>query len=105
MLGAAGRIKMPEERCDVTPFEHGDVNWVGYRNDASYVLLLMNHKEQVTVAVNPHEGHLDVYTRVPRLLVSDGRQWNAVEPARKGMQYMVELPAGGSALLIWERIK
>jgi hypothetical protein len=31
-------------------------------NDNNCLLLLMNHKERVNVAVRPHETHLDVYT-------------------------------------------
>ncbi|HEX2747779.1 MAG TPA: hypothetical protein VHM91_07265, partial [Verrucomicrobiales bacterium] len=70
VLGQSGRVKMPEERCDVTPMDHIDVNWAGYQNDTQYVLMLMNHQEACTVAVRPHEAHLDVWTRSPRVVVS-----------------------------------
>jgi hypothetical protein len=60
----------------------------------------MRHKEEATVAGRPHKAHLDVYTRAPRLLVNEGRQWDTVEPTRKGLQYILELPAGVSALLM-----
>jgi hypothetical protein len=55
------------------------------------------------VARHPHEAHFDVYARVSRLLVTEGRQWDAVEPTRNGVQYILELPAGTRTLSIWER--
>ena len=96
---------MPEEKCDVNGIEHYQINWVGYQNPQHYALLVMNHKEALTVAVRPHEAHLDVYSRPPRLLVGAGGFFREVPAARKGVQYLVEIPAGGTALLVWERIK
>jgi hypothetical protein len=81
------------------------INWVGYQNQNQYALLVMNHKEAVTVAIRPHEAHLDVYSRPPRLLVGTGGKFREVPAARKGVQYLVELPAQGTGLLVWERIK
>ncbi|HTQ11757.1 MAG TPA: hypothetical protein VMI31_16975 [Fimbriimonadaceae bacterium] len=105
VLGEAGRVKMPEEKCDVNGIEHHDINWVGYENDAKFVLLVMNHKEKLTVAIRPHEAHLDVYSRPPRILVGGGKSFRAAKVERQGEQYMVPIPAGQTALLIWDRIK
>lgn len=105
VLGESGRVKMPEEKCDVAGIEHYDVNWVGYENDAKYVLLVMNHKEKLTVAIRPHEAHLDVYCREPRILVSAGKGFVEAKIVKKGVQYMVAIPAGGTALLVWDRIR
>jgi hypothetical protein len=105
VLGAPGRIKMPEEKCDFTPFEHYDINWIGCQNDYQYALVLMNHKETVRVAVRPHEAQLDVYTRVPRILVKNGTEWKVVVPEKDGIQYMVSVPEKGTAIMIWDRIK
>ena len=85
--------------------EHYQINWVGYQNQQQYALLVMNHREAVTVAIRPHEAHLDVYSRPPRLLVGAGGKFSEVSAARKGVQYLVEIPAQGTALLVWERIK
>ena len=100
-----GRVKMPEERCEVTGIEHIDVNWVGYQNDEQYVLLIMNHKEPLTVAVRPREAHLGVYTKPPQLLVSDGGEYRAETVERRGTQYEVRIPERGTALLVWERMR
>lgn len=105
VLGEPGRVKMPEERCDVTGIDHFDVNWAGYRNDRAYVLMLMNHQEKTTVAVRPHEAHLDCYTRPPHILVSDGKECGEVAVIKKGVQYFVEIPAKATAILIWDRIR
>jgi hypothetical protein len=105
LLGAPGRVKMPEEKCDVNGFEHYDINWVGYQNQDQYCLLLMNHKEQVTVAVRPREAHLDVYSRPPRLLVGGDGKFRELSATKKGIQYLIDLPPCGTALLIWQRIK
>jgi hypothetical protein len=96
---------MPEEKCDVAGIEHIDVNWIGCQNDQQYVLTLMNHKEKLGVLVRPHEAHLDVWTRAPRILVGTGGQFREVPPRRQGVHYVVDLPEQGTALLIWERIK
>ncbi|MDO8587302.1 MAG: LamG-like jellyroll fold domain-containing protein [Armatimonadota bacterium] len=105
VLGLPGRVKMPEEKCDVNGIDHYDINWVGYQNDANYVLLLMNHKEKVTVAVRPHEAHLDVYTKAPKVLIGSGRTYEPASVVKKGVQYFVDIPAKGSAVLVWDRIK
>ena len=105
VLGEPGRIKMPEERCDVNGIDHYDINWVGCANDHNYVLLVMNHKERTRVAVRPHEAHLDVYTRPPRVLVGNRRTYREVRPTKNGVQYVVDIPADASALLVWDRIK
>jgi len=105
VLGLPGRVKMPEERCDVTGIEHYDINWTGYENDDSYVLLVMNHKEKLTVLVRPHEAHLGVFTKPPRILVGGARAFKPVSVVKRGVQYSVDIPAGGTALLVWERIR
>jgi hypothetical protein len=105
LLGQPGRVKMPEEKCDVNGLEHYQINWVGYQNHQQYALVVMNHKEAVTVAVRPHEAHLDVYSRAPRILVSTGEQFREIPAARRGVQYLIEIPARDTALLVWERIK
>ncbi len=105
VLGAPGRVKLPESKCDITSFEHYDINWVGYQNDLQYALLVMNHKEAVRIAVRPQEAHLDVYTKPPKLLISDQGKWREVEAHKDGIQYIVEVPAEGNALFIWDRIK
>ena len=106
VLGGSGRIKMPEEKCDINGIEHYDYNWVGYQNDQYYVLLLMNHKEKLTLHVRPHEAHLGIYSRPPRILVSDNKAGYQEAPVvKKGVQYELTLPEKGTALLIWDRIK
>ncbi len=105
VLGAPGRIKMPEEKCEVHSYEHYDINWVGYQNDLQYALLVMNHKQTVRVAVRPHEAHLDVYSRPPRILVGAPDQWREVSARKEGIQYVIEIPENGNALVIWDRIK
>jgi hypothetical protein len=105
VLGAPGRVKMPEERCDVHGQDHYDINWVGYQNDRQYALLVMNHQEKVRVAIRPHEAHLDVYRCPPRILVGNGRDYREVKAVKKGVEYLVDLPEKGSALLVWDRIK
>jgi hypothetical protein len=106
VLGEAGRIRMPEERCDVQPVEHIDVNWVGAGNDRQYLLVLMNHQEDVTVLVRPHEAHLGVYSRQPRILVAPpGGDYRPCPVSRRGVQYEIRLPARGTALLVWDRIR
>jgi hypothetical protein len=96
---------MPEEKCDVNGLEHYQINWVGYQSQQQYALLVMNHKEAVAVAIRPHEAHLDVYSRPPRLLVGAGGKFREVPAATRGVQYLVDIPAQGAALLVWERIK
>ena len=105
VLGATGRIKMPEEKCDVNGIEHYDINWVGYQNDRKYMLLIMNHKESLTVAVRPHEAHLDVYNRPPQILIGDRKTFHEAPVVKQGVQYMVTIPKGETALLLWNRIK
>jgi hypothetical protein len=105
LLGQPGRVRMPEEKCDVNGLEHYQINWVGYQNQQQYAMLVMNHKEAVTVAIRPHEAHLDVHSRPPRLLVGAGGKFREVQAARKGVQYLVAIPVQGAALLVWERIK
>ena len=105
VLGASGRIKMPEEKCDVNGIDHYDINWVGYSNDLKYALLVMNHKEKITVAIRPHEAHLDVYTRAPKILIGNGRTYKPTPVVKKGVQYFVDIPAKGNAILVWDRIK
>jgi hypothetical protein len=99
-----GRVRMPEERCEVSGIEHTDVNWVGYGNDEQYVLLIMNHKEPLTVAVRPHEAHLGVCAKSPQLLVSGGGEYRPAEIVTRGTQYEVSIPERGTALLVWERM-
>ncbi len=65
----------------------------------------MNHQEKVLVAVRPREAHLDVYSRPPRLLVGSDGKYREIQAVRKGLQYLIDLPPRGTALLIWERIK
>ena len=105
VLGRPGRVKMPEEKCDVNGIGHYDINWVGYQNDEKYMLLVMNHKQKLTVAIRPHEAHLDVYTRPPHILVAGGKGFAVAKVVKKGVQYMVDIPAGGTALLVWERVR
>lgn len=105
VLGESGRIKMPEEKCDVNGIDHYDINWVGYSNDLNYALLVMNHKERVRVAIRPHEAHLDVYTRTPRILIGSGKAYEPVPVVKKGVQYFVDIPAKANAILVWDRIK
>jgi hypothetical protein len=96
---------MPEEKCDVTGIEHIDINWVGCQNDMQYVLVIMNHKEGVTVMVRPHEAHLDVYTRTPRVLVGSGQEYREVRVSKRGMQYQLDIPKKATALMVWDRIR
>ena len=105
VLGEAGRIKMPEDKCDLMGREHYDYNWVGYQNDHRCVLLVMNHKEAVSVLVRPHEAHLGVYSRPPQVLVGTGGTFHAVESVRDGINWRVEIPECGTAMLIWDRIR
>jgi hypothetical protein len=105
VLGQPGRVKLPEEKCDVNGIDHYDINWVGYCNDTQYLLLVMNHKQKVTVAIRPHEAHLDVYCRPPRILVGNGKSYEEVKVVKKGVQYLVTIPEKQTALLIWDRIK
>lgn len=105
VLGEPGRVKMPEEKCDVNGIDHIDINWVGYSNDEKYCLLVMNHKAKVTVAIRPHEAHLDVYTRPPHILIGNGAQYKQVPVIKKGVQYMVDIPENASAVLVWDRMK
>lgn len=105
VLGAPGRIKMPEERCDITGIDHYDINWVGYQNDRHYALLVMNHKERVRVMLRPHEAHMDVYTRPPKVLVGSGDRYREVKAGKQGVQYVVDIPEKANALFIWDRIK
>ena len=105
VLGEPGRVKMPEEKCDVSGIEHHDINWVGYQNSSKYALLVMNHKQELTVAIRPHEAHLDVYCRPPRILVGSARAYKELKPQKKGEQYTVDMPANASAILVWERMR
>jgi len=127
VLGAPGRVKMPEEKCDVQGIDHIDINWVGYQNDDRYMLLIMNHHEKTTVMVRPHEAHLGVYTRPPQVLVGRGEEKgsgsfprNGPEGAsqkmnltpflpakvtRRGVQYEFEIPDQATALLVWDAMK
>jgi len=105
VLGTPGRVRMPEEKCDVFGVDHYDINWVGYRNDDKYALLVMNHKEKLQVLVRPHEAHLEIYTRAPRVLVGSGSDYKLVETVKNGVNYQVEIPANANALLVWDRIK
>jgi hypothetical protein len=105
VLGAPGRVKMPEEKCDVAGIEHTDVNWTGYQNDGQYVLLVMNHGAPLSVMVRPHEAHLDAWNRPPQVLVGSGGVLKDEPVKRQGVQYVVRLPREGTALLIWDRIK
>jgi len=104
VLGRPGRVKMPEERCDVTGIDHYDINWVGYQNDSHYVLLIMNHKQRVRVAVRPHEAHLGCYTRPPHVVIVGDGQSRGLNPRRTGVQYLVDIPQNGTALLFWDRM-
>jgi hypothetical protein len=65
----------------------------------------MNHQEKVTVAIRPHEAHLDVYTKLPKILIGNGRTYKPVPVVKKGVQYFVDIPAKANAILVWERIK
>jgi hypothetical protein len=105
VLGKLGRVKMPEERCDVTPIDHLDVNWTGYRNDDDYMLLVMNHQQETSVAIRPHEAHLDVFTKPPKVLIGADGVFKQVPADKRGIQYFVDIPAKGTAILIWERIR
>jgi hypothetical protein len=105
VLGQPGRVKMPEERCDVTGIDHYDINWVGYSNDAQYVLLVMNHGERTRVLIRPHEAHLDVYCRPPRILVGSGKAYREARVVKAGAQYELDIPAGSNVILAWDRIK
>jgi len=105
LLGSPGRVKMPEEKCDIAGVEHADINWVGYENDTQYALLMMNHGESVGVLVRPHEAHLGVDSRQPRLLV--GTKGRSLEQTakRQGAHYLIRLPREGTALLVWARMR
>jgi len=105
VLGAAGRVKMPEERADIHGVQHYDFNWIGCQNDAKYVLIVMNHKERVTVAVRPHEAHLGVYTRKPKVVVGISGAFREVPVVKTGVEYLVNIPSKGTAIFIWDRIK
>lgn len=105
VLGLPGRVKMPEERCDVNGIDHYDINWAGYQNDWKHVLIVMNHQEKATVLVRPHEAHLDCYTRPPRILVGSGDDYAEAPVVKKGVQYFVDIPAKGTAILVWDRIR
>lgn len=105
VLGEPGRVKMPEERCDLMGLEHHDFNWVGYQNDQRYVLLVMNHKEPLTVTVRAREAHLGVYTRPPQVLVGAGAAFHRADAAAEGINWRVDIPAGGTVLLIWDRLR
>lgn len=105
VLGIPGRIKMAEEACDVNGFEHYDINWVGYCNAEKHMLLIMNHQEKLSVAVRPHEAHMDVFTREPVILISEGKDFVPIKIKKKGTQYFVKIPTEGTALMIWDRIK
>ena len=96
---------MPEEKCDVTPLDHLDINWVGYENADHYALLVINHKEQVTVAVRPHEAHLGCYSRPPQVAIGAGQEWQAIPTDQRGLQYFVNIPIGQNALFVWDKIK
>jgi hypothetical protein len=96
---------MPEERCDVTAIDHLDVNWTGYRNDDDYMLLVMNHQQKTSVAIRPHEAHLDVFTKPPKVLIGADGVFKQVPADKRGIQYFVDIPAKGTAILIWERIR
>lgn len=105
VLGDSGRIKMVEERCDIQGIDHYDINWIGYANDRQFALLIMNHKEKTEVMVRPHEAHLDVYCRPPRVLIGSGKNYREVNAARRGVQYTLDIPANSNAILVWDRIK
>jgi hypothetical protein len=104
VLGLPGRVKMPEERCDVHGIDHIDINWVGYANDQKYVLVVMNHKERCRVMVRPHNAHLDVVTKPPRVLVNSKKGYRGAKPLAQGVHYLLDVPAGGTATIIWDRI-
>lgn len=65
----------------------------------------MNHTQEVTATVRPRETHLDVYTRPPRVLVGTEGKFREIQAVCKGVQYAIDLPPRGTALLMWERIK
>ena len=68
------------------------------------MLLVMNHKEKVSVLVRPHEAHLGVYSRPPQVLVGSGGTFQPLEAVRDGTNWRVEIPEGGTAMLIWDRM-
>ncbi|MHB0998395.1 MAG: LamG-like jellyroll fold domain-containing protein [Armatimonadota bacterium] len=105
VLDTSGRIKMPEEKCDINGIDHYDINWVGYENDLRYALLVMNHKEKTSVAIRPHEAHIGVYTRDPKVFIGSKKSYKQMPMTKQGIQYMVDIPAGANAILIWDRIK
>ena len=92
VLGEGGRVKMPEEKCDLVGLEHHDFNWVGYQNDRRYMLLVMNHKEAVNVLVRPHEAHLGVYHQYP---TDTRRVWRNISSDR-GNSRRNQLASGDS---------
>ena len=105
VLDAPGRVKMPEEKCDVQGVGHIDINWAGFENDQKYMLVVMNHKEALKVMVRPHEAQLDLKTKAPQILVGDGKEYKPVEVKKEGVQYVVDLSAKGTALLVWDRLE
>ncbi|MHB8952678.1 MAG: LamG-like jellyroll fold domain-containing protein [Pirellulaceae bacterium] len=105
VLGEEGRVKMPEDKCDLTGLEHYDFNWIGYQNERCYMLVVMNHKEAINVLVRPHEAHLGVYTGTPRVLVGSGGAFDQIDASRAGVNWRVEIPPAGTAMLIWDRIR
>ena len=105
VLGLPGRVRMPEERCDVTGIDHYDINWAGYQNDEKYRLVVMNHQEKVSVAVRLHE-RMWTATRVRRgFSWAEARSSASCPRARKGVQYLVDIPEKSTAILIWDRIR
>ena len=67
--------------------------------------MIMNHKEKLDVFVRPHEAHLDVYCRSPRILVGTGKGYKEAKVVKKGVHYVVNIPKNSNALFVWDRIK
>lgn len=88
---------MPEEKCDIQGIEHFDINWMEYQNGLQYVLMIMNHKEKLNVLVRPHEAHLDVYCRPPRILVGSGKDYKEIKVVKHGVHYIVNIPENSTA--------
>jgi len=105
VLGFPGELRMPYERCDIAGVNHTEVTSAGYLNDEKFVLMLMNQGKSTPIMVRPHEAHLDIYTRAPRVLVGGGKGFKEIPAVRKGVQYWVDVPERSTALMIWDRIR
>ena len=97
---------MPEEKCDVNGIDHYDINWVGYQNDAKYAPAGDEPQGEAHSRRSPARGapgRLQPPAAHPDRVRAKATSEAPVDKA--GVQYMVDIPAGGTALLVWDRIK